>query len=420
MKNNKNIFNPADPAQNAAAERRAIASSCCGFTGEAVLTDSAVVMLFAGMIGAGEALKLLTTAVFPFLSGLLMLPMAYIAMRSTCRRLTVGATILAAAAYFACAFTPFFGAYKVQALLIVLILFAVSLSGFVAGWFPLLDTFLLPERRTYFIGKMRFMHQLSAVIFLLITGWVLGKNPSLGSLQVIILIAGIIFVGRAIFIWLLPPYKEEKTISISWKDGINTAWHNKPLRNGAFYLGALNLSAYGITPLWIIYLQQNGQSGNSLVYISAAALSGMMLGYLSVGKLKIQNHYHVLGMLHKAILVLLIILLFLPAKGISAAISTGAVLLCLNYCIALISVCATALMLKVATPGNKTMAMALFGAIGNTGMGASRVLGAMLINPLLIQKCEKYCYFSIFQSTLLVLIVFLAILMFFRRKKAWA
>ena len=77
-------------------------------------------------------------------------------------------------------------------------------------------------------------------------------------------------------------------------------------------------------------------------------------------------------------------------------------------------------MLKVATPGNKTMAMALFGAIGNTGMGASRVLGAMLINPLLIQKCEKYCYFSIFQSTLLVLIVFLAILMFFRRKKAWA
>ena len=89
-------------------ERRAIASSCCGFTGEAVLTESAVIMLFAGMLGAGEALKLLTTAVFPFLSGLLMLPMAYLAMRKSCRKMTVGATLVAAAAYLLTVFTPFF------------------------------------------------------------------------------------------------------------------------------------------------------------------------------------------------------------------------------------------------------------------------------------------------------------------------
>lgn len=411
--NAKDLFTP----QHRTAERRAIASSCCGFTGEAVLTDSAVIMLFAGMVGASEALKLLTTAVFPFLSGILMLPMAYIAMRSTCRKLTIGASILAAAAYFASTATPYMGEFKVQALLMVLILFAVSLSGFVAGWFPLLDTFLLPERRTVFIGKMRFMHQMSAVIFLLICGWFLGKTPSMGRLQLVILTAGAIFSGRAIFIALLPPYREEKIISVSWLAGLKTAWHNRPLRHGAFYLGMLNLSIYGITPLWIICLQRYGQSDNALVYISAASLSGMMLGYLSVGKLKIQNHDRALKLLHQAVLGLLVILIFLPLKGLAAAISAGAVLLMINYCIALISVCATALMLNAATPGNKTMAMAFFGAIGNTGMGASRVLGAILINSAWVQWCERHCRISIFQLSLLGLIILLSVLLCFVRKK---
>ena len=393
------------------AERFTIASSCCGFTGEAVLTESAVIMLFAGMLGAGESLKLLTTAVFPFLSGLLMLPMAFLAMKSTCRKMTVIATILAAAAYILTVFTPLTGAFKVQALLILLIVFAVSLSGFVAGWFPLLDTFLLPERRTGFIGRMRFMHQLSAVTFLFVSGYLLGKTPSLQALQLVILIAGIIFTGRAIFIWMLPPFKEEKVINVSWKNGLNIAWNNRNLRGKAFYVALLNLATYGITPLWIINLQKHGQPDNVLIYISAAALSGMMIGYLSVGRLHIADHGKMVQLLQRILLILLIILLFLPVEGRFAALPVGAVLLIYNFCVALTSVNATALMMDAATPGNKTMAMAFFGALGNTGIGSSRVLAAMLVKSPLAAMLEKNGRFNIFEAALLCAVILLLLML---------
>ena len=40
-----------DPAKK--AERCAVLSSCCGVTGEAALTDSAVILLFAASLGSG-------------------------------------------------------------------------------------------------------------------------------------------------------------------------------------------------------------------------------------------------------------------------------------------------------------------------------------------------------------------------------
>ncbi len=406
MKEKQSVITPP----HLQAERLAIASSCCGFTGEAVLTESAVIMVFAGMLGAGEALKLLTTAVFPFLSGILMLPLAYIALKFTCRKLTVWATLLAAVAYLCTVFTPWGGSCKVSLLLTLLVVFAISLSGFVAGWFPLLDTFLLPERRTGFIGRMRFMHQLSAVTFLLLTGWWLGKEPTLPRLQLVIAIAGVIFIGRTLFIWLLPKFNEERSKDLSWQQGIVTAWRNQKLRRGAFFVGGLNLAIYGTTPLWIIYLQKNGQGDNVLVYISAAALSGMMLGYLIVGRLHISDHARALQILLRSLLVLSLILLVLPLKGAVAAAAVGMVLLLYNFCIALISVCATALMLNAAAPGNKTMAMAFFGAVGNSGMGTSRVAAALLINFAPVNWLAGYLHTNIFLlllgiSTLLLLIM---------------
>ena len=43
----------ADPVR-LRAERLATASSCCGFLGEVMLTDSAVIILFAGMLGVAS------------------------------------------------------------------------------------------------------------------------------------------------------------------------------------------------------------------------------------------------------------------------------------------------------------------------------------------------------------------------------
>ena len=92
-------MNTPPPPEIRCAERNAIYSSCCGVTGEAVLTDSAVILLYAVTLGAGDSLSLLTTAVLPLLNGLLILPMAGFAPRFGSRKLVICANIFALAGY---------------------------------------------------------------------------------------------------------------------------------------------------------------------------------------------------------------------------------------------------------------------------------------------------------------------------------
>ena len=149
------------------AENLAILSSCCGVTGEAVLTDSAVILLFAASLGGKEYLGLLSMAVLPLLNGLLILPLAKLSNRFGNRKLITGANILALCGYFLAASAPWWGNTPGKMILLGGILFfSICQTGFLAGWFPFLESFLLPERRTLFLGRMRFYHQLAAVSFL--------------------------------------------------------------------------------------------------------------------------------------------------------------------------------------------------------------------------------------------------------------
>lgn len=396
------------------AERLAIASSCCGFTGEAVLTESAVGMLFAGMLGAGETIKLMTTAVFPFLSGVLMIPMAVLAMRRGGRKMAVAATLAATAAYLLVTLTPWCGRFRVEILMGLMVIFSISLSSFVAGWFPVLDTFLLPERRTGFIGRMRFCHQGSAVIFLLFTGMVMGREPDILRLAVLIGIAGVIFAGRALFIALLPPFPEERPLGSDWREGLRIACGNRRLLKSALYLGALNLFSCGTTPLWLLFLQKSGCPENVLVYISSAALGGMMLGYFFSGKLlKQECAAKNLKYLHLALLLLGTVLLLLPLHGFWQFILSGVLLTMYNFCIAMVAVAATSMMMAVTTPGNKVMAMALFGAVGNTCMGLSRVAAALLVAGA--AAGTVVAGMSLFRTALCGGLILLTVLLFFRK-----
>ena len=60
----------------------ATVSSCCGVTGETVLADSAVIMIFAAALGASDMLSLISTSMLPFFNGLFILPGAFLADRA--------------------------------------------------------------------------------------------------------------------------------------------------------------------------------------------------------------------------------------------------------------------------------------------------------------------------------------------------
>ena len=212
--------------QQQRAERLSIASSCCGVTGEVTLTDSAVILLFASALGAGDMLSLVTTSVLPFFNGLLIIPAAWFVSRIGRTRLILWSCGCAAAAYFLAASAPFFGRYAIGVLIATILAFSLSLPGFIAGWFPLLDSFLPEARRTAFLGRMRFFHQLSAIGFLFLVSLVIGRAPSVPQLQWVLFAGAVVFLGRLFFIARMPHFESARR-DVPWGSGLRAAAANR-------------------------------------------------------------------------------------------------------------------------------------------------------------------------------------------------
>lgn len=148
------------------AENLAILSSCCGVTGEAVLTDSAVILLFAASLGGKEYLGLLSMAVLPLLNGLLILPLAKLSNRFGNRKLITGANILALCGYFLAASAPWWGNTPGKMILLGGILFSVSVKlDFWQDGFPFWKVFFCRNAVLFFWGVCGFIISLLLFLF---------------------------------------------------------------------------------------------------------------------------------------------------------------------------------------------------------------------------------------------------------------
>ena len=269
-------------------ERKATLSACFGALGDVTLTDSAIIILFAQMIGAGDMFSMLTTSLLPLFNGICIIPMAWVANRIGYQKLIVRICMVSACAYYMVVASPFFGGGKVAVAIMIgmIVLYAFCNTGDVAGWFPLLDTFLLKERRSIFLSSMRFSWQLTSALFLLGAGFFVGRTPSLGQLQFVLLIGATIYLGRIFFISRIPVYKTERKASYGFKDGLQVALANKTLAGYSVYLFILNLAAYGTLPLSTIYLKRYLHApDNIIVMISALNMVGMLLGSIGAGRI---------------------------------------------------------------------------------------------------------------------------------------
>ena len=363
------------------AELNAVASSCCGVLGETVLTDSAVIILFAGLLGAGEGFALLTTSLLPLSNGLCILPMAWVAAHTGSRRLVMLASALAGGVYFMASAAPWFLSGAPAVLLVSVFLFSLSLSGFVAGWFPLLDAFLEPDRRVPFFGWMRFCHQLVSVAFLFVVGLVVGKQPQVQQLQAVLFISAVIFLGRMLFISRIPASAATAGECPRFRKGFSAAVTNKPLAKFSLYMFALNLSVYGIVPLALLYLKnQLHAPDNVTIIISSVALSGMLLGYSGVGRLI--RRWRVKGVLLALHVAFALASLALCSIGTGNAFTYFLIALLLllhNFAVAAASIVASSEMLALSTQGNKTMDLAFCGALFYGGQGLSRLFSSLLL-----------------------------------------
>lgn len=372
------------PERAKAAERDSILSACTGATGDVTLIDSAVIILYATMLGASDMFSLLTTSLIPLFNGVLIIPMALLAAKFGNQNLILRVCSLAFCAYLMVVAAPFFGTAAVAVLILSLVVFAVFQTGYVAGWFPMLDTFLAKERRSAYLSKMRFCWQLSSVVFIFLVGLCIGKNPPLRHLQLVLLIAALIFAGRIFFIARIPVFKTEEKETYQVKKGLSLAVSNKPLAGYSVYLFVLNLAAYGTIPLATLYLKKYLHApDNIIVIISSVTLGGMLLGSLCAGKIiarfGLKNTFLSIHITYA----LTNILIFCIGKNTMGPNFTYAalagLLLIYSFTFANANIASTSEMMALANPGNKVMAMAFCGAFYYGGSGLSRLLTSLVL-----------------------------------------
>ncbi|OGV49083.1 MAG: hypothetical protein A2017_11805 [Lentisphaerae bacterium GWF2_44_16] len=390
------------PGRAKVAERDSILSACCGTIGEVTFTDSAIIILYAGMLGASDMFSLITTAVMPLFNGIFIIPMAFFA-------------------YLMIVAAPFFGDAAVGLMIAMLILFAVSHTGYVAGWFPLLDTFLLGERRSTYLSKMRFCWQSITTVFILLAGLCIGGNPSLWHLQLLLLIAAIISIGSILFIARIPVFKTERQEASQLREGLSLAVSNKAMVGYSAYLFVLNLAAYGTIPMATLYLKKYlNAPDNIIVIISSAALGGMLLGSFCAGKIiksfGLKNTF--LGI--HVTYALTNILIFLIGKNTMSSdctyVAIAVLLLVYSFTFANANIASTTEMMALARPGNKVMAMAFCGTFFYGGSGLSRlvtslVLGSGILAPEWHIGNITFCHYQTIFLIYSVAIVFVAMLL---------
>ena len=377
------------PGEERRAERNTILSTCCGAMGEVPFTDAALIILYANMLGANDCLTMITTSLQPLTVGLLAIPASFIAMRSgSCQR-TIMSTCLVSLAFLTLVVTaPFFGRLAIPVLLAALAGLAVSSTVHISAWFPLLSTFLKSERRSMYLGKMRFCWQFSTAVLLTGLGFYIGRNPPIGKLQVVMLVCMIVFSGRFWLVGGVPTFRSGKaeapTQTLGFSDGLKTALANKPLTGYSVYLFILNLAAYGTIPLVTLYLKKSLRApDNVIVFLSAVVLCGMLTGSFCAGPIIKKFGIRTTFLCVHAVYAATNFLFFFMSKGILpdhwlfAAI--GAILFLYSVTFACASISSSTEMMHLAASGNKVMAMAFCNSFYYGGSGLSRLLSSLIL-----------------------------------------
>ncbi|MBO4511733.1 MAG: hypothetical protein J5746_03100 [Victivallales bacterium] len=356
-------------------------SSCCGVTGETAMTDSAIILLFASSLGASNTGALFSTSALPLFNGLAVIPMALIAPFLGVRRLALTACMISATGYIIAGCAPWLGG--ASTIIWGVTCAALVQSGFVAGWFPLLNSFLNAQDRIPFLGRMRFCHQLCATLFVLASGWFMGAAPSVGRIQAVVLTSAVIFCGRLAFILGVPNFQMDSSGGngpVSSFQCLRRIAANSEIRRFAWFQCLFNLGSFAIIPVSIMHLKRLCLPDDRIVYVSGASFIGMMLGYWFVHNLVKRSSPRRITALFALGSLPATVLFFLldgtPGPALCVLLSLS--LMCVSFAVAAFSVVSSALMMQFSQNENAAMTMAFCNAFYYSSAGGSRLLVSWL------------------------------------------
>lgn len=371
--------------QRSRAKSDAIKSACWGALSSVMIQDSAIIILFATILGAGDMFSMVTTSTQGIASCFLLIPAAYLSGRLGYKKTIMMFTAFGAAMIMLLAISPWFGGWGKSVLLLSIIMFSICMTAYAAAWFPLLDGFLLKEDRGGFFGVMRFSWQTFAALFCFVCGLIIGETPKIWMLQIIIVIAALGLLGRMYYTGKIPDGHQEKE-NIELMDGIAEAISNKPLTGFSVYICCLYLAAYSTPPLTFIYIKKYLLvPDNILIIISSLALIGTILGFLSAGKIidKIGIR-RMLLFIHFSFALVNFSLFFIGTNTPFNLILITVLLATYGFFVGCSSIAISTEMMELASPNNKAISMAFCGSCYAAGTGGSRLLASLILGSGLL------------------------------------
>ncbi len=361
-------------AQRRQARRNATISALYGCIAELMLDSSAVVITYLMLLGGDSTFSLLSTSVGSIAYMLLLIPMARInnflglklSVRIAC---TIGML-----SFLSMALAPsLFGDYAKYVVLAGAFGYGLTKPLYLTAWYPLLDGFLRPAERGSFFGTMRFLYMLLNAFLIMGIGLIIGREPPIWLMQIILGLAGLTIMGRDYYIQKLP---EEKRPPQRYEllKSLRAAIKNGPLTGFSLYICFVSLGNALLVPLGYIYLKSHLEVGhNSVVIISGLTMLGSIVGYLISSRvLQILGTKWVLIACHCSF-ILLAFGCFACGKETPYAAQLITILLMLHGLInACFSVCNSSELMALSRPGNKIMTSAFYNTCVQTGISVSR------------------------------------------------
>lgn len=361
--------------------RLATLSACWGALPQVMVKDSGIIIIFASLIGASEMVSVMSTGLQDLTLCLLMLPWAALSDRLGVQRQICLTVYMGCLALLVCACAPWMDRWASSVLLGALATFAVVISGYTAAWFPLLDRVVPPAERGFFFGRMRFAWQTTATLFILGSGWFIGRYATVGRLQTIIVLAAIASLGRAFFVSRIVLKPIERPAPMRLGAAIRDAVANRSLIGFGVYLFFLYLAANAAIPVVIVFSKNYLRLADSLVVmLSAVAMCGLIVGFL-IGGFLVQRYGVKMLLLsaHIGFAVLNVCLLTVHSSSTASVFKLGAILAAYGILFASSSIAVSSELLALASPANKAVSIALGYSLYAAGLGGSRALASLIL-----------------------------------------
>lgn len=363
-------------AERKKCQRNAIFSAWFGCISEQLLDSNSLIILYLITLGGNESFSMFSTSLTALCGIFLIIPCAGLISRIGLRPSYSISCYVSCGSFLLMAAAPNLvpEAYAKYLVITGCMIYCLMRFPYSVAWYPMLDMILTPEERGGFFGRMRFSYILINAGFIYAIGKMLGNQPPVWMMQLIIAFAGFMCLGRKFCMDRMPDNPEVKQDKLDIRKGLNISLRNTPLVGYSFYSCLFSTVTASIMPLSVIYMKTSlNFSAETIMTNTSLFMVGQLTGYALTGVAmrKMGNCYFQITM-HTIFAIAaggmmmirpetaysqyyIAILLWMLGIG-------GSFALCLN----------STEMLACAKPGNKIMATAFCQTLTNLGTAIAR------------------------------------------------